>query len=117
MEKARGSEGGLLGAKCSGGREMEGKGNKQEQHNRVSILLGMKSGSSSLLFGINNTFAQHNVPSSAFSMQIGCQIMLLVSILPTVSLLHWVNYNQAAIAPLWTDACLHEPTNSDLFIF
>jgi len=34
-------------------------------------------------------------------MQIGCQITLFVSILPTVSLLHWVNYNQAAIAPLW----------------
>lgn len=43
--------------------------------------------------------------------------MLFVSILPTVSLLHWVNYNQVAISPLWTENCLHKPTNSDFYFF
>lgn len=49
MEKVRGSEGRLLRVERSRGREMEGKGNTQEHHNRVSILLGIKSGSSSAL--------------------------------------------------------------------
>jgi len=49
MEKARGSEGRFLRAERSRGREMERKGNTLEQHNRVSILLGIKSGSSSAL--------------------------------------------------------------------
>lgn len=52
IEKARGSEGSegrLLRVERSRGREIEGKGNTQEQHNRVSFLLGIKSGSSSAL--------------------------------------------------------------------
>lgn len=97
MEKARGSEGGLLGAKRSGGREMVGGGRKYARAAQSCYhSLRNKVG---LLFNINNTSARQNVPSSEFSMQIGCQIMLFVSILPTVSLLIWVNYNQAAIAP------------------
>lgn len=84
------------------GSDVQGKGNC------VSVLLGILSGSSSAL-----TTAQQNAPSSAFSMQICCQIMLFVSVLPTVSPLHWVNYNQAAIAPLWmgTSLCEHTSCN------
>lgn len=108
IEKARGSEGRLFRVERSRGREMEGKGNTQEQHNRVSFLLGIKSGSSSALTTL--------LLDKMFLLQrLACKLDARLCFLYPfclLSLLHWVNYNQAAIAPLWMETCLHKPTNS-----